>query len=54
MKTGPQHSGMGDMSDLVYPDERREDAVQATLNQYLWDLYSADEENLPGERGVLG
>ena len=42
------------MNDPVYPDERREDAVQTTLNQYLWDLYGTDEENSLGERGVLG
>jgi hypothetical protein len=42
------------MSDLIYPEERREEHTQATLNQYLWDLYGTDEENSLGERGVLG
>ena len=42
------------MNDPVYPDERREDAVQTTLNQYLWDLHGTDEETSLGERGVLG
>ena len=42
------------MNDLIYPEERREEHTQATLNQYLWDLYGTDEENYLGERGVLG
>ena len=42
------------MNDLIYPEERREEDIQATLNQYLWDLYGTDEENSLGERGVLG
>ena len=42
------------MNEPIYPEERREDAVQTTLNQYLWDLYGTDEENSLGERGVLG
>jgi hypothetical protein len=42
------------LSDLIYPEERREEAVTATLNQYLWDLYGTDEGEYLGERGVLG
>ena len=40
--------------DPIYPEERREAAVTATLDQYLWDLYGTDEETSLGERGVLG
>ena len=40
--------------DPIYPEERREAAVTATLDQYLWDLYGTDEEETYlGERGVL-
>ena len=42
------------MNDLIYPEERREEDVQATLNQYLWDLYGTDEGSYLGERGLLG
>ena len=40
--------------DPIYPEERREAAVTATLDQYLWDLYGTDTEDTLGERGVLG
>ena len=42
------------MNDPVYAEERREEAAQATLDKYLWDLYGTDEEHTLGERGVLG
>jgi len=42
------------VNDLIYPEERREESVQATLNQYLWDLYGTDEGSYLGERGLLG
>ena len=42
------------MSDLLYPEERREASVTATLDQYLWDLYGTDEEDTLGERGIIG
>jgi len=42
------------MNARIYPEERREEAIQATLNQYLWNLYEADEEPYLGERGILG
>jgi hypothetical protein len=42
------------MSDPIYPEERREESVQATLSQYLWRLYETDEESYLGERGFLG
>ncbi len=42
------------MNDLIYPEERRAEAIQSTLSQYLWDLYSTEDEDMLGERGVLG
>ncbi|MDP7446909.1 MAG: hypothetical protein QGF28_06925 [Candidatus Thalassarchaeaceae archaeon] len=42
------------MNDLIYPEERRAEAIQSTLYQYLWDLYSTEDEDMLGERGVLG
>jgi hypothetical protein len=42
------------MNEPIYPDERREEHTQATLNQYLWKLYETDEELYWGERGFLG
>ena len=42
------------MNDLIYPEERRAEAIQSTLDQYLWDLYSTEDEDMLGERGVLG
>ena len=42
------------MSDPVYPDERREAAIQVTLDKYLWNLYGTDGEEPLGERGILG
>ena len=42
------------MNDLIYPEERREAAIQATLYNYLQDTYDSEDEHPLGERGLLG
>ena len=51
MKIGPLHSGM---DEPIYPDERREASIQATLYNYLQDTYDSEVEYPLGERGLLG
>ena len=40
--------------DPIYPEERRAEAIQATLYNYLQDTYDSEDEDFRGDRGVLG